>query len=41
MAKAKKQGKPKGNRGNILKNTKIIIKNKEVLDRLMKNEKTR
>lgn len=41
MAKAKKQGKPKGNKGNIIKNTKIIVKNKEVIDSLMSNEKTR
>jgi hypothetical protein len=36
MGKSKKSLKPKGNRGNILKNTKIIDKNNEVLSKLKK-----
>ncbi len=31
MAKAKKEGKPKRNRKNLLKKLKMIIKNQELL----------
>lgn len=34
MAKAKKLGKPKGNRKNIVKNLKRIQKNNEILKKL-------
>jgi hypothetical protein len=34
MAKAKKEGKPKRNRSNLLKNLKRIQKNEEVLKNL-------
>jgi hypothetical protein len=33
MAKARKEGKPKKNRGNVLKNLKRLQKNQEILDR--------
>jgi hypothetical protein len=36
MGKTRKPLKPKGNRSNILKNTKIINKNNEVLAKLKK-----
>ena len=36
MGKSRKQLKPKGNRENILKNTKIIDKNNDVLSKLKK-----
>lgn len=34
MSKAKKEGKPKGNRANIVKKLKLIAKNQEILKRL-------
>ena len=34
MAKSKKNGKPKGNRANIVKKLKVIAKNEEVLNKL-------
>lgn len=34
MAKARKEGKPKRNRGNLVKNLKRIQKNEEVLKNL-------
>jgi hypothetical protein len=34
MAKAKKEGKPKGNRGNILKNMRRIEENLRILKEL-------
>lgn len=34
MAKARKEGKPKRNRGNLVKNLKRIQKNEEVLKSL-------
>lgn len=34
MAKARKEGKPKKNRANLLKNLKRIKKNQEILDSL-------
>jgi len=34
MAKAKKPGKPKGNRGNILKNMRRIQENHRILKEL-------
>jgi hypothetical protein len=34
MSKAKKEGKPKGNRANIVKNLKNIARNEEVLKKL-------
>ena len=34
MAKAKKEGKPKGNRGNILKNMRRIQENHRILKEL-------
>jgi hypothetical protein len=36
MGKSRKLIKPKGNKNNILKNTKIIDKNNEVLSKLKK-----
>jgi hypothetical protein len=36
MGKSRKPIKPKGNKNNILKNTKIIDKNNEVLSKLKK-----
>jgi hypothetical protein len=38
MGKSRKPLKPKGNRGNILKNTKRIEKNNQVLANLKKNQ---
>lgn len=35
MAKAKKSGKPKGNRGNIVKNAKRIQANCKVIKKLL------
>ena len=32
MAKARKEGKPKKNRSNVLKNLKRLQKNQEILD---------
>jgi hypothetical protein len=37
MAKAKKEGKPKKNRGNVIKNLRRIQKNNEILSKI-KNE---
>jgi hypothetical protein len=37
MAKAKKDGKPKKNRGNVIKNLRRIQKNNEILSKI-KNE---
>ena len=34
MAKAKKEGKPKRNRKNLVKKIRIINKNEEILSRL-------
>jgi len=34
MSKAKKEGKPKGNRANIVKKLKVITKNEQVLNKL-------
>jgi hypothetical protein len=34
VAKAKKEGKPKRNRGNLLKNLRRIEKNSEILKRI-------
>jgi hypothetical protein len=34
MAKARKEGKPKRNRGNLVKRLRIINKNEEILKRL-------
>jgi hypothetical protein len=34
MAKAKKEGKPKGNRGNILKNMRRIEENLRIIKEL-------
>jgi hypothetical protein len=34
MAKARKEGKPKRNRGNLVKRLRIINKNEEILNRL-------
>lgn len=36
MGKSRKPLKPKGNRGNILKNIKIVDKNNDVLSKLKK-----
>jgi hypothetical protein len=38
MAKARKQGKPKGNRKNIVKRMKQIQKNNEILKMLLQVE---
>jgi hypothetical protein len=38
VAKGKKNGKPKGNRKNIVKNLKQIAKNDEVINKLKGNE---
>jgi|694.fasta_scaffold25520_10 hypothetical protein len=38
MGKSRKPLKPKGNRGNILKNKKRIEKNNQVLANLKKNQ---
>ena len=34
MAKARKEGKPKKNRGNLVKRLRIINKNEEILNKL-------
>lgn len=34
MAKARKEGKPKRNRGNLVKRLRIINKNEEILRRI-------
>jgi hypothetical protein len=34
MAKARKEGKPKRNRGNLVKRLRIINKNEEILNKL-------
>lgn len=34
MSKSKKIGKPKKNRGNVVKNLKLMNKNNEILSRL-------
>lgn len=34
MSKLKKKGKPKKNRGNVVKKLKLINKNNEILSRL-------
>ena len=34
MAKARKEGKPKRNRGNLVKRLRIINKNEEILKRI-------
>jgi hypothetical protein len=36
MSKSKKEGKPKPNRGNQLKNKKRIANNQEIISRLTK-----
>jgi len=33
MAKARKEGKPKRNRGNLVKRLKVISKNQELLNK--------
>lgn len=38
MAKAKKDGKPKKNRGNVLKNLKRLQKNQEILNKLKESK---
>lgn len=38
MAKARKDGKPKKNRGNVLKNLKRLQKNQEILNGLKENK---
>jgi len=38
MSKAKKSGKPKGNRANIVKNQKRIQANFDVIKKLMEDE---
>jgi len=37
MAKAKKEGKPKRNRGNLVKKLKMIKKNEEILKQYTSN----
>ena len=37
MAKAKKEGKPKKNRGNLVKRLKLISKNREILKKYENN----
>jgi hypothetical protein len=37
MAKAKKEGKPKKNRGNLAKRLKLISKNRELLKKYENN----
>jgi hypothetical protein len=36
MAKAKKEGKPKRNRGNLAKRLKVIERNEQILNELKK-----
>jgi hypothetical protein len=36
MAKAKKEGKPKRNRGNLTKRLKVIERNEQILNELKK-----
>jgi hypothetical protein len=36
MAKAKKEGKPKRNRGNLAKRLKVIERNEQILNELNK-----
>jgi hypothetical protein len=36
MSKAKKEGKPKGNKANIVKKLKLISKNEEIINKLKK-----
>lgn len=38
MAKARKEGKPKRNRGNLVKNLKRIANNAAILKRYKENE---
>lgn len=38
MAKARKDGKPKKNRGNVLKNLKRLQKNQEILNKLKESK---
>lgn len=38
MAKARKSGKTRRNRGNLVKNLKRIAKNNEILKRLLSEE---
>lgn len=38
MGSAKKVGKLKGNRGNVVKNLKVIKQNLDILNRLKKNQ---
>lgn len=37
MAKARKDGKPKKNRGNVLKKLRRIQKNQEIINEIKKN----
>jgi hypothetical protein len=37
MAKSKKKGKPKSNRGNVLKNLKLIKSNEKIINELKNN----
>lgn len=37
MAKAKKEGKPKRNRKNLIKRLRIINRNEEILNKLKKS----
>lgn len=37
MAKARKEGKPKKNRANLLKKLKMILKNQELLKKYITN----
>lgn len=39
MAKAKKEGKPKRNRGNLVKNMRRIANNEAILSKLIKETK--
>lgn len=39
MAKAKKEGKPKKNRTNLIKRLKVIRKNEELISKFMKELK--
>ncbi len=40
MAKAKKEGKPKRNRGNLVKTLKRIQKNHEIIKRIKADNET-
>jgi hypothetical protein len=40
MAKAKKEGKPKRNRGNLVKNLKRIARNEAILKRIKAENET-